>query len=775
MTTFQKLEIAGIRSVDSHKPVEIEFFKPLTLIQGPNGAGKTTLIESLRFACTGVYPPNSQTGRLFLRDPNNSPTRKTEAYVKLKLKTVKGEEVDITRKASVSLENGKLKLTTKEVEILADGKEESKDFIGQTVETSNEMLSSVIFCHQEDASWPFEEGKKLKERFDEIFGTTKYSKLIEDTQKEIKDLKSQQKETEIKFVGVEKDFMTLKDIKDEIVELQGTADSYELKVGVCGEKATKIAERLKKASEDVRASQESAYKVDSYRTELSKIVQALNGVTVPPKQSQGELDALISEIDNEIENLRTTTIDTTKMSKLKTKKDELRQKIDEKTKELGVLNHEIDQQVEILSKIEKMLGKSDNPDLQIEETILKIENRKKEIEKSQNEDDEKLRTLQNEISEIERKQNESSKKRFEIEKNLRELQTQLKTKETTKDREKTNYEKSENEIEKMRKEQSEIVSKLQTIDMPDENDKNQAVKTVKREIDELDKEIGKAMENVKMQVVLGKLNEEQKKNEEILKNSESCVRNGDLQGTVDYYIETSKKNNKKLLDDKASKENLSKTRIVSSANIERLGAESQRLENEIRDLESEKNEFGDEIENGGTIDELKEMEKGIWATAAQLSAKAKSAGICPVCGNAHIDISSVEKKEKENSKKAKFGEKERNELSRLEGEEKRRKEVEKLLTEKRKELSEISQHYKNETENLRRTEQLEKEKIEEIAVVERELQEDDKKVEILKCAVEAKSKLAKIEESKLKLKINDTKSVETLSTMKKVANDKLNK
>lgn len=44
---------------------------------------------------------------------------------------------------------------------------------------SKAIINNVLFCHQEDSSWPLDEGKKLKEKFDEIFGTTEYNKTID--------------------------------------------------------------------------------------------------------------------------------------------------------------------------------------------------------------------------------------------------------------------------------------------------------------------------------------------------------------------------------------------------------------------------------------------------------------------------------------------------------------------------------------------------------------------------------------------------------------------
>lgn len=43
---------------------------------------------------------------------------------------------------------------------------------------SKAILEHVVFCHQEDASWPLQEGAVLKKRFDDIFDSTRYSKAL---------------------------------------------------------------------------------------------------------------------------------------------------------------------------------------------------------------------------------------------------------------------------------------------------------------------------------------------------------------------------------------------------------------------------------------------------------------------------------------------------------------------------------------------------------------------------------------------------------------------
>lgn len=44
---------------------------------------------------------------------------------------------------------------------------------------SGPILEHVIFCHQEDSSWPLQDAALLKKKFDEIFDSTRYSKALD--------------------------------------------------------------------------------------------------------------------------------------------------------------------------------------------------------------------------------------------------------------------------------------------------------------------------------------------------------------------------------------------------------------------------------------------------------------------------------------------------------------------------------------------------------------------------------------------------------------------
>lgn len=84
---------------------------------------------------------------------------------------------------------GKLKFETLDSTICTETGSKREDITGrvedinvnmcQFMGVSKAIINNVIFCHQEDSNWPLDEGKKLKEKFDAIFGTTEYNKAID--------------------------------------------------------------------------------------------------------------------------------------------------------------------------------------------------------------------------------------------------------------------------------------------------------------------------------------------------------------------------------------------------------------------------------------------------------------------------------------------------------------------------------------------------------------------------------------------------------------------
>lgn len=97
---------------------------------------------------------------------------------------------------------GKTKFETLDSTIITDDQNGKQEHTGLRIEEANSematamgvskaILNNVIFCHQEDSCWPLDEGKKLKEKFDAIFGTTEYNKAIDKIIKFRKEYQSQ--------------------------------------------------------------------------------------------------------------------------------------------------------------------------------------------------------------------------------------------------------------------------------------------------------------------------------------------------------------------------------------------------------------------------------------------------------------------------------------------------------------------------------------------------------------------------------------------------------
>lgn len=170
---------------------KITFESPLTLIVGENGCGKTTVIECLKYALTGEFPPGSEKGKTFIHDPKVFRNSQSNGQVKLHVTDVMGRKsigirilsTDISKKGTGGCKTVDSTISTEG----PDGKsiqqslriEEMNQEMASAMGVSKAILNNVIFCHQEDSNWPLDEGKKLKEKFDAIFGTTEYNKAIE--------------------------------------------------------------------------------------------------------------------------------------------------------------------------------------------------------------------------------------------------------------------------------------------------------------------------------------------------------------------------------------------------------------------------------------------------------------------------------------------------------------------------------------------------------------------------------------------------------------------
>jgi DNA repair protein RAD50 len=188
---------------------------PLTMIVGANGCGKTSIIESLKYCCTGSLPPNAKNGHAFINDPGVTDSTEVKASIKLRFKNKRGQDAVVVRSLQVLKKKTKLeykalegvirmKSETGEMVSLSHKCSELDKHIPELLGVSAAVMESVIFCHQEESSWPLAECAVLKKKFDDIFESSRFAKALEVIAKTKKEY-----------------FAKSKDMKVEVVELAG--------------------------------------------------------------------------------------------------------------------------------------------------------------------------------------------------------------------------------------------------------------------------------------------------------------------------------------------------------------------------------------------------------------------------------------------------------------------------------------------------------------------------------------------------------------------------
>ncbi|XP_033607955.1 DNA repair protein RAD50 [Cryptotermes secundus] len=452
MAHLDRLLIQGIRSFgpDDGDAQRIKFLSPLTLILGQNGCGKTTIIESLKYAVSGDLPPGAKQGQLFVHDPKISRKIEVSHYVllvpifslnstttPLQFTGLKGDSLLVTRLMQLTQKAKKLEFKTKDSTLSrmnCDG--ERVDISGRCIDidmevctalgVSKSILNNVIFCHQEESAWPLDEGKKVKERFDDIFDATKQNKCLEQIR-----LKKKAITDHLKLLN--NDIGHLRNIKDEVglkrkqlAEANNRMNVNRDQINKYNGKLEPIAERLntinareaditklytakekkKTELEGVRAAQmeleqniqskfkgstteleavikmfhvemklkETSYKdVKKKKTELEGVraaqMELEQNIQSKFKGSTTELEAVIKMFHVEMKLKETSYKDlTAKLSHLENEDKKLQIDITREKVKKGQFQREVEQQQERIDSRNKLLGKL-SEDLEISETM----------------------------------------------------------------------------------------------------------------------------------------------------------------------------------------------------------------------------------------------------------------------------------------------------------------------------------------------------------------------------------------------------------------------
>ncbi|CAH8586097.1 unnamed protein product [Schistosoma rodhaini] len=283
MALIERMSILGIRSFGQETSQKIEFFTPVTLILGQNGTGKTTVIECLKYSATGELPPGSKTGCSFIHDPRITQESEVKAKVTLQIRDVKGCPMVVSRALMAT----------------------QRDKMVTSLGVSKAVLENVIFCHQEDSNWPLQEAKSVKQRFDDLFASSRYVKALDAIRKCKQDNDGNVKlyKTELKHLTKNRDeALKLRSEREEtlhsIEKQEKNLEEMSAKLQPVVEKLNRYKERyaeLTKLQAEIKSCEaERAHLTDTIKNLMLNIQNEYQG-------SDEELKRLIEDAETEYE------------------------------------------------------------------------------------------------------------------------------------------------------------------------------------------------------------------------------------------------------------------------------------------------------------------------------------------------------------------------------------------------------------------------------------------------------------------------------------------
>lgn len=146
------------------------------------------------------------------------------------------------------------------------------ELIPNLLGVSKAILQNVIFCHQDDSTWPFQDSAIVKKKFDAIFESDKYTKAVDELKKERKKFVDNVTTYQNEYIANREKYNFVIDIRKDI------------------EKNEKIVEEIQK---DLKEKENKSILLENRYNEINKIFDDYNSYVIELSKLKGELDSCL--------------------------------------------------------------------------------------------------------------------------------------------------------------------------------------------------------------------------------------------------------------------------------------------------------------------------------------------------------------------------------------------------------------------------------------------------------------------------------------------------
>ncbi|TID26159.1 hypothetical protein CANINC_002854 [Pichia inconspicua] len=347
MATIYKLSISGIRSFSDESQETIQFGKPLTLIVGTNGSGKTTIIECLRYATTNELPPNTKNGASFINDPNLHSSNDTKAQIKLAFQNTRRVNLILSKSlmATRNPRTNTISFKTKENQLMSINNNERQtisskvadieNLIPQHLGVSKAILNYVVFCHQDESLWPISESALLKKKFDDIFDSTKFIRILDNLKSITKEINADIKLINNNVQHLKNDKLRAAHKRDSIRTLQQQILANTDSMSTFKERITNVAAELATLYTSNQNYERTISQLESLQKDKDNVIKNIGTIKLTLEPINKPKEALLDDLNNFAQVIANQTND---CSNMQTQISDKLQKLDELRKSLNSLH-----------------------------------------------------------------------------------------------------------------------------------------------------------------------------------------------------------------------------------------------------------------------------------------------------------------------------------------------------------------------------------------------------------------------------------------------------